>query len=359
MDTIMSNLPPEVSAILVKNLTILQIVAMFSIGAWNSIEVIIGVFERFRKYRGLYFWSMQIAAWGILLHAIPAQIRYLQTAPNLPMSIPFIIGWICMVSGQALVLYSRLHLVVQDVRHIRWVLWMIITNFLILHVPMTVLFYHLDHQTCRKPAATFDRIQVSGFAIQDTVICAIYVREALRALKPVFESRDPQGRRIIYQLIFVNLFGILLDALVIIAELKMHYIAVSFKTVAYSVKLKLEFHVLTQLQELTRTYPCALCRGEDATPRESTDLNIHDMISSRPVLRGPDAQAAASSGGTVCPAAVHLTSGRSSAYDFHEALRETTSTAVDSVEMQRDARPLMRSTDTQSTIEMTLLDSPK
>ena len=30
-----------------------------------------------------------------------------------------------MVTGQALVLYSRLHLVVADVRKVRWVLWMI------------------------------------------------------------------------------------------------------------------------------------------------------------------------------------------------------------------------------------------
>jgi hypothetical protein len=359
MDTLMSNLPQEASAILMENFTIVQIVAMFSIGAWNSIEVVIGIFERFKKYRGLYFWSMQIAAWGILLHAIPAEIRYTQTAPNIPMSIPFIIGWMCMVTGQAVVLYSRLHLVVYDVRHIRWVLWMIITNFLILHVPMTVLFFHLGHPAFAKPAAIFDRIQVSGFAIQDTVICAIYVREAHRALKPIFDSKGPQGRRIIYQLLFVNLFGILLDVFVIVAEIRMHYIAVSFKTVAYSVKLKLEFHVLTQLRELTRTYPCALCRGGDANPRDSTDINIYDMISNRPALRDPEAQVVPSLGGPACPAAFHSTSGRSSTYDFHEALRETASTAVNSVETQRDARPQMRSTDTRSTIEMTLLDSPK
>ncbi|KAJ5550275.1 hypothetical protein N7535_001784 [Penicillium sp. DV-2018c] len=360
MDTLMSSLPPEVSSVLKSNLTILQIVAMFAIGAWNSLEVVIGIFERFKKYRGLYFWSMQIAAWGILLHAIPAQVRYTQIAPSLPMSIPFIVGWVCMVTGQAVVLYSRLHLVVHDVRHIRWVLWMIIINFFILHVPMITLFYHLDHTACRKPAAIFDRIQVSGFAVQDTVLCAIYVREALRALKPIFETKGPQGRRIIYQLIFANLLGILLDIFVIVAEFKMHYIAVSFKTVAYSIKLKLEFHVLTQLRELTRTYPCALCRaGEDATPRESMDINIHDVISTLPALRAPDAQATTTFGGTACAAAVHSTLERSSTHGFHEALRETTSTAVGSVETQRDARPRMRSTDTQSTIEMTLLDSPK
>lgn len=49
------------------------------------------------------------------------------------------ISWWCMVTGQALVLYSRLHLVVRDKRKIRWVLVMIITNFFILHIPIMIL----------------------------------------------------------------------------------------------------------------------------------------------------------------------------------------------------------------------------
>ncbi len=49
------------------------------------------------------------------------------------------ISWWCMVTGQALVLYSRLYLVVRDHRKIRWVLVMIITNFCILHIPIMIL----------------------------------------------------------------------------------------------------------------------------------------------------------------------------------------------------------------------------
>lgn len=356
MDTLMSNLPPEVSDILYRNFTIVQILAMFSIGAYNSLEVVMGIFERFKKYRGLYFWSMQVAAWGILLHAVPAQIRYIQNAPDLPMAVPFIIGWMCMVTGQAVVLYSRLHLVVHDVRHIRWVLWMIIANFFILHIPMAVLFFNLGHIPLARPAAIYDRLQVTGFAIQDTILCAIYIREALRALKPIFEAKGPQGRRILYQILFINCFGILLDILIVIAEFKFHYIAVSFRTVVYSVKLKLEFHALTQLCELTRTYPCAMCHGTDGNPRNSTNINIFDMLSNRPQPRDVEVQAVSSFGGPVSPAPVHST--RSSTCDFHEALRQTSST-VNSVETHSDARPQIRLTDTQSTIEMTLLESPK
>jgi hypothetical protein len=65
-----------------------------------------------------------------------------------------------MVTGQAVVLYSRLHLVFSDIRKVRWVLWMIITNTYILHIPMTVFFFGLNRGDTRftRPTAIFDRI---------------------------------------------------------------------------------------------------------------------------------------------------------------------------------------------------------
>ncbi|KAJ5795860.1 uncharacterized protein N7518_004400 [Penicillium psychrosexuale] len=359
MDTSMSNLPVEVSLILNTNFTIVQIIAMFSIGAWNSLEVVICIFERFKKYRGLYFWSMQVAAWGILLHAIPGQIRYTQQASAIAMSVPFMVGWICMVTGQALVLYSRLHLVVADIRHVRWVLWMIITNFFILHIPMAVLFgLNVGNISCGPVSGIYDRLQATGFAIQDTIICAIYVREALRALKPVFESKGPQGRRIIYRILFVNLFGILLNVLILLAEYKVHYIVISFKTVAYSIKLKLEFHALTQLRELTRTYPCAFCQGANGNARRSTDINLFDMLANSPPSQDTEAQASSSAGTAGRTTSPEQHSARSGIYDFHEAMRQTMST-MDIVESRANARPRMPSSDTQSSLEMALIERPK
>lgn len=40
---------------------------------------------------------------------------FLSRAPELPMSIPFVIRWYAIVTSQSVVLYSRLHLVVLDV----------------------------------------------------------------------------------------------------------------------------------------------------------------------------------------------------------------------------------------------------
>jgi hypothetical protein len=38
------------------------------------------------------------------------------------------VGWMLLISGQSMVLYSRLHLVVYDTRILRAVLWMITCN---------------------------------------------------------------------------------------------------------------------------------------------------------------------------------------------------------------------------------------
>jgi hypothetical protein len=93
MDTLMTRLPPNVGAILMENISIIQIVSMFSIGAYNAVETGIVTFDSFKRYRGLYFWSMPFASWGILVHAIPAMARFISRASNLPTSIPFMIGW--------------------------------------------------------------------------------------------------------------------------------------------------------------------------------------------------------------------------------------------------------------------------
>ncbi|CRL31426.1 unnamed protein product [Penicillium camemberti] len=299
MDTLMTSLPPNVGAILMENISIIQIVSMFSIGAYNALETAIVTFDSFKRYRGLYFWSMQFASWGILVHAIPAMARFISQASNLPTSIPFMIGWYAMVTGQAVVLYSRLHLVFSDMRKVRWVLWMIITNACILHIPMTVFFFGLNRGDARfaRPAAIFDRIQSTS---------AITIR-----------GRD--GRNAIIHLFCINILVVILNVLLLLAEYKLHYIQVSFKTVVYSVKLKLEFSVLNRLRLLTSTNPC-ICQNGPEDSRRSNDKNIFGMASSRPVI-APDVSSQSGATQTDMPRSLRP----SSIYGYDETLRETSS----------------------------------
>ncbi|KAJ5976464.1 hypothetical protein N7481_010171 [Penicillium waksmanii] len=176
--------------------------------------------------------------------------RFISQSSNLPTSIPFILGWYAMVTGQAVVLYSRVHLLAPIECKTRWILWMIVVNAFILHVPMTVLFFGLNSGVAgfARPAAIFDRIQLIGFCIQDLVICSIYIYHTVLLLKSSRNLHRTGSRKVLINILCVNIMVVLMNILLLVTEFKLHYIQVSFKTVAYSIKLKLEFSVLNEFR---------------------------------------------------------------------------------------------------------------
>ncbi|KAI3094025.1 hypothetical protein CBS147333_10049 [Penicillium roqueforti] len=333
MDTVMTSLPPQVGAILMENVSIIQIVSMFSIGAYNALETAIVAFDTFKHYRSLYFWSIQVASWGILVHALPAMARFVSQASNLATSIPFMIGWYAMVTGQAVVLYSRLHLLVSDMRKMRWVLWMIVINVCILHIPMTVLFFGLNNGDSRfaRPAAIFDRIQLTGFCIQDFVICSIYIYEAVRTLKSIIEVRGRDGRNAIIHLLCINTIVVILNVLLLLTEYKLHYIQVSFKTVVYSIKLKLEVSVLNRFQSLVNG-PVSLRPYGTEEQRQSSEKNLVDISFPSSVV-APEVTVQPVVAQTEIP---HLSLRPSCTHGYHGPLRESSS---ENIQSPGDASP--------------------
>lgn len=125
-------------------------------------------------------------------------------------------------------------------------------------------------------------MQSTGFCIQDFVICGIYIYEAARAFKRIIAIRGRDGRNAIIHLLCINILVVILNVLLVLAESKLHYIQVSFKTVVYSIKLKLEFSVLNRLRSLTRTNPC-ICQHGLGNRRQSSDTNILGRGSTRAI----------------------------------------------------------------------------
>ena len=123
------------------NLPTAMVIAAFCAIAWvNTIELQGRIWLTFKSYSGLYFWSLVLSSLGCAFHALGfIFLDFLIIRQNNAVGIIIGVSWWCMVTGQALVLYSRLHLVVRDERKIRWVLIMIITNFFILHLPIMLL----------------------------------------------------------------------------------------------------------------------------------------------------------------------------------------------------------------------------
>jgi len=124
-------------------LPIAMTISAFTAIAWyNVVELNVMIWMTFRRHSGLYFYSLLGSSWGILIYALAFLMKFFQVWTNEYVSVALItIGWYAMVTGQSLVLYSRLHLVVRDNRKIRWVLYMIITDVFLFHFPTTVLTF--------------------------------------------------------------------------------------------------------------------------------------------------------------------------------------------------------------------------
>lgn len=222
--------------------------------AWAyTIELDLLVFYTFRRRKGLYFWSLLISSWGCSLHALGFILKFLVGTSWLT-DLPFIeVGWVAMVTGQAVVLYSRLHLVVRNPRTLRVILWMIIFDAFALHVPTIVFTYGSNSPNASQWTGDFnvmERIQLTGFCLQEFVISTVYIVATVRLLGSIYHSMT---RKVMLQLLLINCICIGMDIVLIGLEFSNNYVGeASVKPMIYSIKLKLEFAVLNQLMGLTK-----------------------------------------------------------------------------------------------------------
>lgn len=227
--------------------------------AWyNAIELIALIFVTFRNYRGLYFWSLLISsAFGVVPYSVGFLIKFFQLTSATWLSVTLLtVGWYAMVTGQSMVLYSRLHLLNRNPKVLRPVLYMIIIDAIVLHTPTTVLTYGSNFASSNHHYVdgynVMEKIQMTGFCLQEFILSGIYIYETIVLLR----ANPERGRRkIMYQLIAINLIIILMDIALLVVEYKNIYvIETTLKGAIYSIKLKLEFAVLGQLIRLVRTH---------------------------------------------------------------------------------------------------------
>lgn len=232
-------------------------IATFVGVAWyNVIELIVLICLTFKRYRGPYFWSMLIASIGILPYSVGYLMKFfnLTSATWLPVTL-LTIGWWSMVTGQSFVLYSRLHLVVQNMRVLRLVKRMIIMNIILLHIPTTVLTYAANFSTSPETVMGYDvmeKLQLTGFCVQEVIISSVYMWETNRMLQL---NPDHNSRKTIIQLLAVNVACILMDIALMIIEFMNFYIyQTTLKATLYSIKLKLEIAVLGKLVNIAHQH---------------------------------------------------------------------------------------------------------
>src|SRR6266536_611851 len=177
------------------NPTVFSIIAAFSaLAIWSTVELTAHVYYTFKKHFGLYFWSILGTTWGVTLHAIGFLLKLFAPKVNWIFStILAEIGWVGMVSGFSIVLYSRLHLVWRDEKTLRWVLVMIIVDAFLFHTLTVVTQFGLSsghaHAKWASIMAPMERLQVTAFTIQETIISGLYMWGTWLVLKGRFNVR--------------------------------------------------------------------------------------------------------------------------------------------------------------------------
>lgn len=238
------------------SLTLQIFIAFFAgLAMYNALELTAMIFLAFNHYRGLYFWSLLISGLGIIPYALGFLLKFFEITQGNSRWLAVVlltIGWYLMVTGESVVLWSRLHLIVSGEKGekiIRYTKWMIIVNAVVLHVPTTVLTFgangDTDTQTFETAYNIMEKIQMIGFFLQEVILSTIYIVETVKILQT---SLQPHTRKTMRQLIFINAVIIIMDLALLGLECASLYILETLlKGVIYSIKLKLEFAILSKL----------------------------------------------------------------------------------------------------------------
>ncbi|KAI5202654.1 hypothetical protein E4T39_04631 [Aureobasidium subglaciale] len=235
-----------------ENAIIIRAMLAFTAIAWyNAAELIILVLVVFKRYSGLYFWSLLITSISIIPYQVGAWLKQVGESDAMGMIILSSIGWVVLVPGSSLVLYSRLHCITQNQKLLKGVLYMIIINAVVLTVPTNVLSLGSNSSKYRlftTGYSVMEKIQMTAFTAQELIISSIYLIEVRRVLKVVDDGRF---RKLMWELAAINAAIIILDvALLAVEYLGLYQIEVTLKGMCYSIKLKLEFGVLSKLVKI-------------------------------------------------------------------------------------------------------------
>lgn len=111
------------------------IVICCALAVYNALELLLLILTTFRRFRGLYFWSLIIASCGLIPYTIGLLIEFFELTAQSAGLVFSSVGWIATVSGQSVVLYSRLGVVLGKSHGeiLRVVKWVIIVDGIVFH----------------------------------------------------------------------------------------------------------------------------------------------------------------------------------------------------------------------------------
>lgn len=117
------------------NAQALTVAICSALALYNAVELELLILTTFHAYRGLYFWSLALASFGVIPYVLGFMIEYFMLSSMALGSAIDTVGWALMVTGQSVVLYSRLWMIFghNHKRLLKMIKWTIIFNGCVFH----------------------------------------------------------------------------------------------------------------------------------------------------------------------------------------------------------------------------------
>ncbi|RMZ91952.1 hypothetical protein DV736_g812, partial [Chaetothyriales sp. CBS 134916] len=223
-----------------------------ALALYNSLEMVLLISATFKKWKGLYFWSLALCNLGIICYTLGVMLQYFKLGGvrwfNLALNDA---GWIGMIACQSLVLYSRLGLILDSTRILMAVKCMIIIDSVVLLISTVVLNFGSTFSAIPgfdEGYFYIEHIQMTIITVQELIISGLYIWKTVNLLKVISKART---RSMIRQLFAINIIIIAMDVALVVLEFKhLQLYQETIKAVVYSVKLKLELNILSKLVDL-------------------------------------------------------------------------------------------------------------
>lgn len=249
--------PPKTTSEISSDASTLTVLVFLALSLFSVFELNTIVLSVFKHRKGLYFWSFLASCNGIAPHSIGFLLKNVIRSQNFGLYITLVaIGWVPMVTGQSLVLYSRLHLIFWNRFYMKLILGIILTNVVVLHIPIIILMYGANSSQSNSwiyPYSIYEMIQVTVFFVQELFISCVYIKTCSSFFSAP-GGRNDNVRGMWRDLIAVNILVVLLDIPILCLQYLNYYdIQTAYKAFVYSIKLKIEFRILNRLVQTTQT----------------------------------------------------------------------------------------------------------
>jgi hypothetical protein len=288
------------------------IASFFAISFYLAIEINIQLWFTFKR-QSLYFWAILITAWGVAGHTVAFVLKLFVPGAN-ALGVTFLVklSWVANTTGFAMVLYSRLGLVLKGTKIHSVILACIIADAILFHTPVIVCAFALNV----APARVWDpvmyiaeRVMIIGFSLQEFCLSSIYTYTTASLYRQV---KDQPGqtkglRNVLIFLILTQIFVFSVDLTIIVLDYLNYYtLRATIHPLMYALKLKVEFVVLNRLRRLANNGIATgslqfLVDEKDSRHQPRKDVSIWDRFSpTSPIVEdtnrtlGPESPATAS-----------------------------------------------------------------